>query len=68
LLADVYLELIGGRQPGFELAAERKVSAANTAEKKTNAARPPRPHVALENERADHNDFMQQITDPIWHK
>jgi DNA polymerase-3 subunit epsilon len=68
LLADVYLELIGGRQPGFELAAERKVSAANTAEKKASAARPPRPHVAPENERADHNDFMQQITDPIWHK
>jgi DNA polymerase-3 subunit epsilon len=68
LLADVYLELIGGRQPGFELAAERKSSAANTVETKTSPARPPRPHFATENERADHNEFMQQITDPIWHK
>jgi DNA polymerase III subunit epsilon len=66
LLADVYLELVGGRQPGFELAAERKASAANTIETRTAPARPARPHAATESERAAHDEFMQQITDPIW--
>jgi DNA polymerase-3 subunit epsilon len=66
LLADVYLELVGGRQPGFELAAERKVSAANTIKTRTAPARPPRPHAAPESERVAHDKFMQKITDPIW--
>ena len=66
LLADVYLELVGGRQPGFELAAERKSVAANTIETRNVPAHPPRPHAATESERAAHDEFMQQITDPIW--
>jgi len=66
LLADVYLELVGGRQPGFELAAERRAAAANTIETRNVPARPPRPHAATESERAAHGEFMQQITDPIW--
>ena len=67
LLADVYLELVGGRQPVFELAAERKAAAANTIETRNVPAHPPRPHAATESERAAHDELMQQITDPVWH-
>lgn len=66
LLADVYLELVGGRQPGFELAAERELAAAQSVETRTAPARPARPHVASEQERTAHEEFLEQITDPIW--
>jgi DNA polymerase-3 subunit epsilon len=66
LLADVYLELVGGRQPGFELAAEREVAIANTIETRTAPARPPRPHAPTEKESAAHDEFMQKFTAPIW--
>ena len=42
VLADVYLELVGGRQPGFELAAERKLAAGVAIAR--SPARPARPH------------------------
>ena len=67
LLADVYLELVGGRQPRFELAAERNAAAANTIETRNVPGHPPRPHAATESERAAHDELMQQITDPVWH-
>ena len=66
LLADVYLELVGGRQPGFELAAERTAAAANMIETRNVPAHPPRPHAPTESERSAHDELMQQITDPIW--
>lgn len=68
LLAAVYLELVGGRQPGFELAADtgRPVGAAN-AER---APRAPRRHLPgaapTEAERAAHREFLKKIDDPIW--
>ncbi|MDP6875343.1 MAG: DNA polymerase III subunit epsilon, partial [Alphaproteobacteria bacterium] len=43
LLAEVYLELIGGRQPGLVLASENSNPAA-AAEASERPARPPRPH------------------------
>lgn len=67
LLADVYLELVGGRQPGFELASERRRSAnqaVETQEKKP--ARPARPHAPREAESTAHQAFLEKITDPIW--
>ncbi len=68
LLAAVYLELVGGRQPGFELAADtgRPVGAAN-AER---APRAPRRHLPgaapTEAERAAHREFLKKIDGPIW--
>jgi DNA polymerase-3 subunit epsilon len=62
LLSAVYLELLGGRQPGLEL-----VSAAGRAA----AAAPPRTHQPLlvnptpEEERA-HTSFIDRLTDPVW--
>lgn len=62
LLSVVYLELLGGRQPGLEL-----VSAASRAA----AATPPRTHQPLlvnptpEEEQA-HAAFIDRLTDPTW--
>jgi len=66
LLAEVYLELIGGRQPDLELAedaAGETQTAGETAERK---ARPPRPHAPLPEERAAHAEMLEKIADPIW--
>jgi len=64
LLAEVYLELSGGRQPGFELARERAAAAVtgNTAKPR----REPRPHAPSEAERAAHEALIGGLVDPIW--
>jgi DNA polymerase III subunit epsilon len=65
LLAEVYLELIGGRQPGLVLAAQAK--ARRSA--KTTTIRPPRPHAASADELAAHDAFVkEQVTDALWLK
>ncbi len=65
LLADVYLELIGGRQHGLALVSGEAAGPADrsTAER---PARAPRPHAASDAERAAHAAFLQQLTDPLW--
>ncbi|MEC9185252.1 MAG: DNA polymerase III subunit epsilon [Pseudomonadota bacterium] len=66
LLADVYLELVGGRQPGFELASQRRRFASQTLETREKPARPARPHAPSEAESTAHQSFLEKITDPIW--
>ncbi|MAL79254.1 MAG: DNA polymerase III subunit epsilon [Sneathiella sp.] len=62
LLAEVYLELIGGRQHGLSLdAGDEDVNASITLE-----VRAPRPHRASEAERAAHQAFLEKIKDPLW--
>ena len=65
LLAEVYLELIGGRQHDFGL-----VSGAASVQPESVAAERPvrvaRPHAASEAERAAHAAFIEGLTDPIW--
>ena len=70
LLAQVYIELRGGRQIGLELAAERT---AGTAQRETarrmqpaGERRPPRPHFATEKELARHAGFIAHIKDALW--
>lgn len=67
LLASVYLELIGGRQPGLELAGQEKAGAA-APEIRTAVIRPPRPHVASAEERSAHAALMEKVKDPIWNR
>jgi len=62
LLADVYLELIGGRQP--DLALGRQESAVAAAAERV--ARPPRPHTPTPAEEAAHRAFIEKLTDPVW--
>ncbi len=64
LLAEVYLELIGGRQPGLGLAAEETV--ANSPETIPTKRRPPRPHAPSPDEEAAHAIFLEKVTGPIW--
>lgn len=63
LLADVYLELMGGRQVGLELAqqAEEQVAALVQRDR-----REPRPHAASEAELAAHKALLAKLKTPIW--
>lgn len=65
LLAEVYLELIGGRQPDLELKADKAKSEgrAGSAER-----REPRPHGADEDELAAHRAFLGKIENPVWRR
>lgn len=68
LLAQVYVELTGGRQIGLELAAETAtdlVTAAITVTRER-VFRPPRSHAASEAERAAHSAFLESIKNPLW--
>jgi DNA polymerase-3 subunit epsilon len=65
LLASVYLELIGGRQPGFDLAATAQQVAAARASL-PRPSRPPRPHAATAEELAAHAALLDKIKEPLW--
>lgn len=68
LLAKVYIELIGGRQPGFELAATVTTTVAVTAARLQRPVRPPRPHEPLPGELAAHEAFIATIKEAVWLK
>ena len=63
LLAAVYLELIGGRQPVFDLA--QSVAAKAVAAVKR-ILRPARPHAPSEGELAAHAGFLAKLKAPLW--
>ncbi|MGD9616654.1 MAG: DNA polymerase III subunit epsilon [Alphaproteobacteria bacterium] len=67
LLASVYLELLGGRQPTLDLLAD----AGEAALDQEGAAlrrqpRPPRPHRPTEEELAAHRAMLAEIKSPLW--
>ncbi len=71
LLAQVYVELTGGRQIGLGLVAELIEMAADTPAIAPEAPlvatiRPPRPHAPSEAELARHAAFLAGIEKPIW--
>lgn len=71
LLADVYLELLGGRQHGMDLAADAGVlvisdHTASSSETGTAGRRAPRPHTIPADEEKRHTAFMEKLKDPIW--
>lgn len=66
LLAEVYLELIGGRQPGLVLGADASDSANTVAVERV--ARLPRPHQPTAEELAAHAEFIARLNDPMWEK
>lgn len=63
LLAEVYLELIGGRQPDLMLATGSDNDSGTVVEI---VHRVPRPHAADEAELAAHAEFLKKVTNPIW--
>ena len=70
LLAQVYVELMGGRQIGLGLADEVRPTIVNAARTAPVAAarpiRPPRVFAASPGELAAHAAFLSRITDPLW--
>ncbi len=69
LLAEVYLELIGGRQQGLGLAGfDVGGQAMSTTPVNRGPARPPRPHAPTEDELAAHAAFVAKLKDPLWLK
>ena len=80
LLASVYFELLGGRQPGLSLGAENKNEAAAVAFDAEQASsflqidsdkkpvRPIRPHAPSAEETVAHDAFLAKVKDPIWLK
>ncbi|HLI20302.1 MAG TPA: DNA polymerase III subunit epsilon [Stellaceae bacterium] len=63
LLAAVYLELIGGRQPVFDLAQS---VAAKAVAAVARILRPARPHAPSADELAAHASFLAKIKTPLW--
>ena len=68
LLAEVYLELSGGRQRVLGLAAEIEGGTASVLVVSTLPVRPARPHAPSDAELAAHVAFLAQISDPLWLK
>lgn len=68
LLAQVYVELTGGRQIGLELAAGAGVETIEVVRisSRQRDFRPPRPHRASEAELARHAEFLKSIESPLW--
>lgn len=68
LLADVYLELVGGREPGLALSTGGRDGggAAIVVERPFRA---PRPHAVPPEELAAHADFIaKRVKNPLWHE
>ena len=63
LLASVYLELVGGRQPGLDLGAS---GAGPRLAAQERPVRPPRPHAPSEAELAAHAAFLEKLAAPLW--
>lgn len=71
LLAEVYLELLGGRQHGLGLAAEKTGSAQDNIQKAVRAKkqiREARPHAPLSEESDAHQQLLEKLKDPLWQK
>ena len=64
LLAEVYLELRGGRQPGLVLPNQQVDD--RSARPMDKRVRPPRPHRPLPDELAAHEQFLDKLTSPLW--
>lgn len=68
LLADVYLELCGGRQPAisFDLPETENQRAAEGQVTQARITIPQRHFPASEEEREAHRDFVQAMKNPLW--
>jgi DNA polymerase III subunit epsilon len=66
LLADVYLELRGGRQPGFSITRESPEETGKTVTALSQTHRPPRTHAPTDEEQAAHKEFLEAIPNPLW--
>ena len=73
LLAQVYVELTGGRQIGLSLASATVSTTVDFglrpgSEPASLSVRPPRPHAPSAEELERHASFLRGIVDPIWNR
>ncbi len=69
LLAEVYLELLGGRQRGLRLVDDaQKGKSAQGATKKERKIRQARPHAPSEEEIEAHKNLLKKLNEPLWNK
>jgi DNA polymerase-3 subunit epsilon len=70
LLAQVYVELTGGRQIGLSLGITSAPVAAGRLGASTveRVVRPARPHAPSEEERTRHRSFIGRLTSPLWER
>lgn len=68
LLAQVYVELTGGRQIGLSLVADAQETLAQPVEApvRERTFRPARPHAPSEAELAAHAAFLETVKSPLW--
>jgi DNA polymerase-3 subunit epsilon len=68
LLAQVYVELTGGRQIGLGLVADTGTVSVQTAARQVTIRepRPPRPHFAFPEELERHRAFIAKLVNPLW--
>jgi len=64
ILADVYVELLGGRQTGLELVSEKRTMSTDQARKKRSYRQFP----VSESELEAHSSFIAGLKDPVWKK
>jgi DNA polymerase-3 subunit epsilon len=63
LLSEVYLELIGGRQPDFEMASDEQNENSVISNLEP---RKPRYYAPSDEEQKAHAEFLKKIIDPLW--
>ncbi|MGE4351256.1 MAG: DNA polymerase III subunit epsilon [Bdellovibrionales bacterium] len=68
LLAEVYLELCGGRQPGLEINPQEALSSSEKGENVQRVFREPRLFEISEEETAAHEEFLKKLKSPLWKK
>jgi DNA polymerase III subunit epsilon len=70
LLAQVYVELTGGRQIGLGLVAEAEAVAVQQSARPVTVRepRPARPHAALVEELERHRAFIAKLANPLWER
>ena len=72
LLADVYIELLGGKQPGLSLTAEDQAMSSATAQVSLSSPqagktmRPARDFPPSDDEKKAHQEFVDGLKDPLW--
>ena len=70
LLAQVYLEIVGGRQPGLTLAATPtaadQVARSANGQPPAGPLRPPREHRPSDDELIAHAAFVKTLNEPVW--
>lgn len=68
LLAEVYLELIGGREPGLVLSEIYKKNYETNNNSNVKVLEPRKISFFSKEEEEAHNDFLKKLKDPLWLK